>query len=1057
MALSPFPTVNANSPRKYIPAPFFALRTPLLPFDALGQLSELRRWVEDATIREALFVASSSLEESIPAWLETPHSEWGQRVEHALVRYLSRMAGRATPFGLFASHGLGRWGTTSQLRVGGRNTLRKHTRIDMDYVWTLVEKVRAQPEVRRALRYVPNSSLHATQAQYRYIEAREREGRRSYGLVAVSRNPFLDTVIERARGGATLDELTQALMAVDSDITEEDARPFVESLVDSWVLVSDWAPTLTGAEPLVSLISQARQIPALAEVARRLEDVQRMLTDMDASPPGIALESYRKVRRALEDVVPTKEAKHLFQVDTFRPPQGVTLSRRVLDEVQRGTEALRRISPMNPEDPLKRFRERFAERYEERSVPLLEALDDECGIGFQAETRPGATTGALLQGFAFPARGARSDRIRVEKRVFHLLRRLEEVNRKGLQELVLTDDDLKAMEAETSTVLPDSYAVMGTLVAPSAEAVDQGQFRFHIEAVQGASSATLMGRFCHGDPELTELVREQLRAEEAQRPHAIYAEIVHLPDDRMGNIICRPALRGHDIVFLGKSGLGASEQIEASDLWLSLERGRLVLRSHRLGKEIIPRLASAHNFWMYGLNVYRFLCMLQSQGTQDLAFKWGILESAAFLPRLTYGRTVLALACWNVGRKRLEEWGKLSGTERFEAVQRFRQESRLPRWVVLKDGDNQLPIDMDSQQSVEVLVELVRRRGLATLEEVYPGPHELCVEGEDGRYHHEVVIPFVRERPEKPAPAPRPVKLPPPTDRRRFPPGSEWLYLKLYAGSATVDRVLRTALAEPIRQVMSSGAADRWFFIRYRDPEFHLRLRFHGEPQRLMNEVWPTLRDACSTILEEGNGWRLQLDTYEREVERYGGPVGIELSEELFMADSEAALAIVEAYSGDRGADLRWRVALKGMDMLLGDLGLSLPERATVAKLAREGYAQEFGIERSERFKDQLSDRFRRERKGLEALLAAKQITGGALQPGFAALSRRSAQVAEVGRKLRQAQQDGQLTVPLEGLAQSFLHMQAIRMLPDEQRPQELLLHDFLTRLYRSFQARGKA
>jgi thiopeptide-type bacteriocin biosynthesis protein len=37
---------------------------------------------------------------------------------------------------------------------------------------------------------------------------------------------------------------------------------------------------------------------------------------------------------------------------------------------------------------------------------------------------------------------------------------------------------------------------------------------------------------------------------------------------------------------------------------------------------------------------------------------------------------------------------------------------------------------------------------------------------------------------------------------------------------------------------------------------------------------------------------RFQLDTYEREVERYGGAAGITPAEKLFHADSEAALAV---------------------------------------------------------------------------------------------------------------------------------------------------------------------
>ena len=81
-----------------------------------------------------------------------------------------------------------------------------------------------------------------------------------------------------------------------------------------------------------------------------------------------------------------------------------------------------------------------------------------------------------------------------------------------------------------------------------------------------------------------------------------------------------------------------------------------------------------------------------------------------------------------------------------------------------------------------------------------------------------------------------------------------------------------------------SGAADGWFFVRYGDPDWHLRVRFHGEPARLHAEVLPALQAAAAPLLDDGRVWRLQLDTYEREVERYGGPEGVALAERLFEA-----------------------------------------------------------------------------------------------------------------------------------------------------------------------------
>ena len=95
------------------------------------------------------------------------------------------------------------------------------------------------------------------------------------------------------------------------------------------------------------------------------------------------------------------------------------------------------------------------------------------------------------------------------------------------------------------------------------------------------------------------------------------------------------------------------------------------------------------------------------------------------------------------------------------------------------------------------------------------------------------------------------LKLPPASPEQRsssveatrfFPTGSEWLYAKLYTGTVAADHALREIVAPLVREMIEAEAADRWFFIRYADPETHLRMRFHGDPKKLHSDVLPLLQ-----------------------------------------------------------------------------------------------------------------------------------------------------------------------------------------------------------------------
>ncbi|MFD0489780.1 thiopeptide-type bacteriocin biosynthesis protein [Saccharopolyspora erythraea] len=83
---------------------------------------------------------------------------------------------------------------------------------------------------------------------------------------------------------------------------------------------------------------------------------------------------------------------------------------------------------------------------------------------------------------------------------------------------------------------------------------------------------------------------------------------------------------------------------------------------------------------------------------------------------------------------------------------------------------------------------------------------------------------------------------------------------------------------------------DRWFFLRYRDPHPHLRLRLHGPARELQDEVLARLRAWTERVRGLGLVQRLALDTYRPEWERYGGPPAMAADERVFHADSLAVL-----------------------------------------------------------------------------------------------------------------------------------------------------------------------
>jgi class I lanthipeptide synthase len=233
-------------------------------------------------------------------------------------------------------------------------------------------------------------------------------------------------------------------------------------------------------------------------------------------------------------------------------------------------------------------------------------------------------------------------------------------------------------------------------------------------------------------------------------------------------------------------------------------------------------------------------------------------------------------------------------------------------------------------------------------------------------------------------------------------------------------------------------------------------VRFAGDPELVNGALLGRLSAAAAEAIDAGLTWRLQLDTYEREIERYGGDDGIALAERLFTADSDATLAIVETTPRDDGAIARWQLALRGIDQLLAAFELPLAARAALVTRMRDSFGVEHGLDTA--LQRQLGERFRTHRAAIAELLAVPDDAGESdhdLAPGIAALAARGAVLRPMARELRAAEAAGRLDRSVDVLLDSYVHMHVNRMLTAAHRRQELVLYDLLRRHYDGIRARA--
>lgn len=704
------------------------------------------------------------------------------------------------------------------------------------------------------------------------------------------------------------------------------------------------------------------------------------------------------------------------QVDAALPLTG-GLHPAVAREAARTAELLLRLGPPGGgRGQLDAYRQAFVERYgRDREVPLLELLDPDQGLG-----PPGT----------HPSMGAGVDRARVALRDETLRAMAVDALRARRLELTLEPSDIALLDVSgpSTDTAPVGLDVAVMVIARSAAAIDAGDFRLLVGPNLGGQEAGRnLGRF--GDL-LGDAGRAALAGAAAasdRRAGDAPVELVYLPRRaRSANVVVRPVVQRHEVVVGTTPGVPGERAIPLSEILIGLRDGRFVARWPGVEGHLVPR--AGHMLNPHGAPApVRFLEDVARDGRMQLGpFDWGPATGLPFLPRVSAGRTILAPAQWRIDRATRDRSlaGAVAGADFAAALGRWREEWMVPRHAYLAMADNRLLLDLEApEQAAQLADELrgLRDGAVVLLQEPLPGPEHAWLPGPHGGHLSELVVPVaLRATAERPAAraetAPRPRRRAIASAGGRLrPPGGDWLYLKLYAPRSAEDELLAGPVHDLCRLALGAGLADGWFFVRYSDPDAHLRLRFHGEPARLTHELLPAACDWGAERIAEGLCTRIAFDTYERELERYGGPAAMDLAETVFAADSTMVVESLRIERRGAAAD-RTGLAAVTVDLLLDGLGLDEAARL-------RWYGEQVADRRPS------SDDFRARQRELRRLLAGGLPEGVDGAPLVSVLAARARELRTAGDGLRALDAAGALETPLERLCQSFVHLHCNRLL----------------------------
>ena len=118
--------------------------------------------LENVVFREAIFLASPDLHQQIEKW-EQGKLQDEQKIEKlkfSILKYFTRISSRCTPFGLFASCGVGKFGLETNIQLNSINNYKRHTRFDTTFLNQLFQELLKVDAIKENVLFYPNTSIY---------------------------------------------------------------------------------------------------------------------------------------------------------------------------------------------------------------------------------------------------------------------------------------------------------------------------------------------------------------------------------------------------------------------------------------------------------------------------------------------------------------------------------------------------------------------------------------------------------------------------------------------------------------------------------------------------------------------------------------------------------------------------------------------------------------------------------------------------------------------------------------------------------------------------------
>lgn len=851
---------------------YFMIRTPAIPFHYLEEYKKSNKDIYefiseneflDKFFKNALLISSKSLYYS---YINKPKKEKKYRgLCQGLLKYFIRACTRPTPYGFFADVSIGEFGLETSI---SKEDIIIDIKLDTDWANGLIKKLEDDSTILQNLSLKFNDICYVSGDRLKnpYFTNRGnlKDSTENIKENSIRFTALVELVRDKTKDFIKYNDLFYFIKQKYEDVDDLLVHNTIKNLMDNEYLFTNLRLPAYCKDILVYLIKVLENIKEIPEITNSLNNLKYLFNEYKKNQELNILEKIYDIMKSLN------KSSNYIELNVGCNYSSNKLDNKLRGKIENFVNKFTVISPeINNYGFLNNFQNKYIEKYGSNiEVDLIEIIDENKFNGF-----------AYLDDSYNP-----SDR---EKQISKIIRNKIESAIFSNQEVYLTEDDFKSIDNselkitkgfDLNLYITESNGYYDLIVGPNGGAPKEG---------------SMFQRF--GDSFIKE---------DFNKYNEIYKKSKELIRDKYIEVElreCTVSGRTSNVVNNTKNydyylpiGLDGNEDkfLNIDDLIIGLDsKENFYIKSKSLNKRL---KFIKDNMLNTRLNSKLFQLLYElSSLNEDLpvnrVFSLGA-DNYIYIPRIYFEGVVLSLKKWRFDYLNLNK----ENYNHFKRdLLRLRQVYKMDDLVYLSESDNRLILDLNSEENIELLYSTYKKKDEIKFTELEPGlKNSLVRDKENQIYINEFVFSFIQEG-YRAKNISLDSSLNIESKNKIFMPFQDgWVYLKLYGLANRTNEFLTRHL-----DIVDNLDNPTWFFIRYEDtygPHIRLRFKFNNQDEAL--KKFKIINKWLESLYEINIINKVELDSYERETNRYGGEKLIELFEEYSQISSELAIETFRNY-----------------------------------------------------------------------------------------------------------------------------------------------------------------